>query len=119
MYREESMMEDKMTILCVSNSYEKKYYLNPEFMGLPKTIKDDLQIMCVLFTEDVGGILPFGFEPDGTLTLNVTCDEGDLLFDEIGSELKIKEIQRTRTTLLESLEMYFKVFFLGEKLEEV
>ena len=112
-------MEEKMTILCVSNSYEQKYYLNPEFMGLPKTIKDDLQIMSVLFTEDVGGILSFRFEPDGTLTIYVTCDEGDLLFDDIGSELKIKEIQRTRTALLESLETYFRVFFLGEKLEEV
>lgn len=112
-------MEDKMTVLCVSNSYEQKYYLNPEFVGLPKTVRDDLQIMSVLFTEDVGGILTWGFEPDGTLTLNVTCDEGDILFDEIGSELKIKEIQRTRTALLESLETYFKVFFLGEKLEEV
>ena len=88
-------------------------------MGLPKTVKDDLQIMSVLFTEDVGGILTFGFEPDGTLTLNVTADEGDLLFDDIGSELKIKEIQRTRTAMLESLETYFKVFFLGEKLEDV
>lgn len=117
--RIERSMENKMTILCVSNSYEQKYYLNPEFMGLPKTIKDDLQIMSVLFTEDVGGILTFGFEPDGTLTLNVTCDEGDLLFDDIGSELKIKEIQRTRQTLLESLETYYRVFFLGEKLEEV
>ena len=112
-------MEDNMTILCVSNSYEQKYYLNPEFMGLPKTVKDDLQIMCVLFTEDVGGILTFGFEPDGTLTLNVTCDEGDLLFDDIGSELKIKEIQRTRQSFLENLETYFRVFFLGEKIEEV
>ena len=112
-------MKDKMTVLCVANSYEQKYYLNPDFMGLPKTIKDDLQIMSVLFTEDVGGILTWGFEPDGTLTLNVTCDEGDLLFDEIGSELKMKEIQRTKTALLESLETYFKVFFLGEKLEEV
>ena len=60
-----------------------------------------------LFTAD-------GFE--GTLK---TCDEGDLLFDDIGSELKIREIQRTRQTLLESLETYYKVFFLGEKLEEV
>ncbi len=112
-------MKESMTVLCVSNSYEKKYYLNPEFMGLPKTVRDELQIMCVLFTEDIGGILTLGFEPDGTLTLNVTADEGDLLFDEIGSELKIKEIQRTRQTLLENLEIYFKVFFLGEKLEEV
>lgn len=112
-------MEGKMTILCVSNSYEKKYYLNPEFMGLPKTVREDLQIMCVLFTEDVGGILTFGFEPDGSLKMSVTADEGDLLFDDIGSELKIKEIQRTRQTLLESLEMYYKVFFLGKDLEEV
>ena len=112
-------MSDKMTILCVSNAYEQKYYLNPEFMGLPKTVKDDLQILSVLFTEDVGGILSFGFEPDGTLTMNVTCDEGDLLFDEIGSELKMKEIRRTRQPLLESLETYYRVFFLGEKLEEV
>lgn len=112
-------MQETMTVLCVSNSYEKKYYLNPEFMGLPKTVREDLQIMCVLFTEDVGGILTFGFETDGTLLINVTADEGDLLFDEIGSELKIKEIQRTRQTLLESLENYYKVFFLGEKLEDL
>lgn len=112
-------MKESMTVLCVSNSYEKKYYLNPEFMGLPKSVKDDLQIISVLFTEDVGGILTLGFEPDGTLLLNVTADEGDLLFDEIGSELKIKEIQRTRQTLLESLENYYKVFFLGENIEEL
>ncbi len=112
-------MEEKMTILSVANAYEQKYYLNPDFIGLPKTVRDELQIMSVLFTEDVGGILTFGFEPDGTLTINVTCDEGDLLFDEIGSALKVKEIQRTRQTLLESLETYYKVFFLGERLEEV
>lgn len=112
-------MENKMTILCVANSYEQKYYLNPEFMGLPKTVKEDLQILSVLFTEDVGGILTFGFTPKGDLSMVVTYDEGDLLFDEIGSELKIKEIQRTRQTLLESLETYYKVFFLGEQIEEV
>lgn len=111
-------MKDQITILCVSNAYEQKYYLNPEFLGLPQTVRQELQIMCVLFTEDIGGILSLGFEPDGTLTLNVTCDEGDLLFDEIGSELKIKEIQRTRWELLENLETYYRVFFLGEKIEE-
>ena len=112
------MYEEKI-VLCGANSYEKRFYLNPDFDSLPDTVKDELKVMCVLYTEDVGGILTFGFEPDGTLTLNVTCDEGDLLFDEIGSELKIKEIQRTRQVFLENLETYFRVFFLGEKIEEV
>ncbi len=107
-----------MTMLCGANSYEKKYYLNPEFEGLPTSIKEELQILCVLFTEDVGGILTMEFEPEGDLKLTVTADEGDLLFDEIGSELKIKQIQRTKQELLEGLELYYRVFFLGEKIEE-
>ncbi len=103
-------------ILCGSNSYDKKYYLDDNFAGLPQQIKDELKIMCVLYTEDVGGILTLEFEEDGTLIFQVTNDEGDYLFDEIGSVLKIKELQRSRRELLESLEMFYKVFFLHEEL---
>ena len=38
------------------------------------------------------------------------------MFDEIGSKLKIKEIQQTKEELLRSLELYYKVFFLGEEI---
>ena len=47
----------------------------------------------------------------------VDADEGDLLYDEIGSALKIKDIQRTRQDLLESLELFYKVFFLGQGID--
>ena len=50
------MYQDKVT-LCGSNAYEKKYYLNPDFSGLPEQIKQELQIACVLFTAEVGGVL--------------------------------------------------------------
>ena len=33
----------------------------------------------------------------------------DLLYDEIGSVLKVKQLQNTKQELLESLEMYYKV----------
>jgi hypothetical protein len=72
--------------------------------------------MCVLYTEDVGGILTLEFDEEGTLMLNVTSDEEDILFDEIGSVLKIKEIQRNKEDLLESLELFYRVFLLGEDL---
>ena len=49
-------MEEEI-VLCAANSYEQKYYLNPEFEMLPESIKQELNIMCVLYTEDVGGIL--------------------------------------------------------------
>lgn len=107
------MYQDKV-VLCASSAYEHKYFLSEDFNQLPEAIKDELKIMCVLFTEDVGGILTLEFEEDGTLVFNVSADEGDLLFDEIGSVLKIKELQNTKSELLEALELYYKVFFLQE-----
>ncbi len=112
------MVEDKI-VLCGANSYEEKYYLNEDFAGLPEQIRQELQIMCVLYTADIGGVLMLEFAEDGTLLFNVQCDEMDLLFDEIGSQLKIKELQNTKKELLQSLEMYYKVFFLGEEADEV
>ena len=34
-------MYEGRVVLCVSNAYEQKYYLNEDFEGLPKTIKDE------------------------------------------------------------------------------
>jgi len=106
-------------VLCGSNAYEQKYYLNEDFEGLPQTIKDELKIMCVLFTEDVGGILTLSFEEDGTLFFQTEAEEGDLLYDEIGSVLLVKKLQEEKKELLESLELYFKVFFLNEDAAEL
>lgn len=109
------MYQEKI-VLCVSNAYQKKYYLNEDFNGLPELIKDELKIMCVLYTEEIGGILSLEYDEDGSLLFRVEHEEDDFFFDEIGSVLKIKELQTTKRELLESLEMYYKVFFLGEEI---
>ena len=44
-------MFDEEVVLCASSAYEKKFYLNEEFSRLPEDIKNELKIMCVLFTE--------------------------------------------------------------------
>ena len=43
----------------------------------------------------------------------VRAEEDDFLFDEIGSVLKIKQLREIKKDLLESLETYYKVFFLS------
>ena len=108
------MFNEKM-VLCASNAYEKKYYLNDQFSNLPERVKQELQIMCVLFTEEVGGILILQYEEDGTLQIVTEADEGDLLYDDIGCGLKVKQMQLDKRELFESLEMYYKVFVLGEE----
>ena len=109
---------DEDMVLCAASSYEQKYYLNPEFESLPEAVKQELQIMCVLYTADVGGVLLLVFDENGNLELKVEHNEGDFSFDEIGSVLKIKELQNTKEELFKSLEMFYKVFYLGEEMEE-
>jgi hypothetical protein len=46
--------------------------------------------------------------------LETQADEGDLLYDDIGCGLMIKKIQTEKSELLRNLELYYKVFFLGE-----
>lgn len=105
-------------VLCGASSYKKKYYINEDFEGLPESIKDELKIMCVLYTEDIGGTLQLIFDGEGNLEFRTEAQEGDLLYDEIGSVLKIKQLQNTKQELFEALELYFRVFFLGEEMEE-
>lgn len=111
------MYKDKM-ILCGASSYDQLFYFNPDFDNLPKEIQDELKIMCVLYTEDVGGIIRLEYDEEGNLNLTVESKEDDFFFDEIGSVLKIKQIQREKKELLTNLETYYKVFFLGETGEE-
>lgn len=112
-------MYQEKVVLCASSAYEKKFWLNDDFKMLPEQIKQELKIMCVLFTEDIGGVLTLEYEEDGTLIFKVDSEESDYLYDEIGSILKIKQIQREKAELLEALELYYRVFFLGEDATEL
>lgn len=74
------------TVLCGSNSYERKYYFNEDFESLPDAVKRQLQVMCVWFTEECGGILTLEFTEDGTLEFKHTTSEYDGYYDEIGAK---------------------------------
>ena len=111
-------MSNQEITLCASNAYNRKYYLSDKFQGLPEAIKEELQIMCVLYTEDVGGVLELVFDEDGNLEFRTSYEEGDFFYDEIGSVLKIKQYQNVKRELLESLETYYRIVFLGEGLDE-
>lgn len=107
-------MENDNVILCGANSYEQKYYFNEDFSLIPESIKEELNVICVLFTEEVGGVFMIGFDEEGKVLLMTDADEEDLLYDEIGAGLLVKEVQRKRQELFESLELFYKTFVVGE-----
>ena len=100
--------------LCACSAYDKKFYLSDLFRGIPQSVKDELKIMSVLFTEDVGGVLELVFDEVGELQFRTSCDEGDYLYDDIGSALKVKQLQRQERDLMEELQLFYRVIVLGE-----
>ena len=62
----------------------------------------------------MGGILSLEFDESGTLLFKTEADEGDILYDDIACGMLIKKLRYEKRELLESLEMFYKVFFLGE-----
>ena len=112
-------MKDNRKVLCGANAYEQKYYFNEQFNGIPDSIKDELHIICVLFTEEVGGVFTMVFEEDGSLSLETVAEETDIYYDEISSGLLVQEIRRNRQDFFESLKIYYRVFVQGESIEEL
>lgn len=113
------MKEDKM-VICGANAYEQKYYFNEKQYGkLPQSIKDELHIMCVLFTEEVGGIITIAFDEDGGINIGTQSDPEDYYYDDISSGLLVGKIRQHREDLFEALSMYYRVFVLHEQFDGI
>jgi hypothetical protein len=98
-------------VLCTASRYVQKFYINPDFDSLPGQVKDELKAMCVLFTEEVGGIIILYFDENGSLNIKTEAEENDLLYDEIGSGLMVRRMINTKRELFEQLEQYYEAFF--------
>ena len=113
------MKNEDQIVLCGANAYEQKYYFNEQFNGIPESIKEELRIICVLFTEEVGGIFTIGFDQDGILALQTDVADDDFYYDEITSGLLVGEVRRNRQELFESLGLFYKVFILKEDISSL
>lgn len=113
------MCEEQKVVLCGANAYDKKYYFNEKFKGIPESIQQELHVICVLFTEEVGGIFTIEFEKDGRVELRTEYAPEDYLYDEIGSGLLVGEIRRKRQELFEPLGLYYRVVVLHESVDEL
>lgn len=111
---EKGALPDGRIVLCGANAYEKKFYFNPKFGRLPDSIQKELHIICVLFTEEVGGIFYIVFDDEGNVCFETNAEEDDIYYDDVSSGLLIGEIRRDRRELFESLSLYYRVLILGE-----
>ncbi len=104
-------MEQLEVILAVSNSYEELYYFNEDFSSLPHQVQEEIHVLMVMHTAEVGGILIMGFDEEGELFIKSEVKEYDGYHDEIGSHLKIKQYQIDYEELFSALQEFYNCFF--------
>jgi hypothetical protein len=106
-------------VVCGANAYEQKYYFNKQFEKIPQSVQDDLHILCVLFTEEVGGIFTIGFDEEGELLLETRAEEDDIYYDEIASGMFIKQVRDNRQEIFEALQLYYRALIKKEPIEQI
>ena len=104
------------TVLCAASAYERKYCFNPEFVKLPKEIQNELQIMCVKYTEECGGVISVVFNEDGDVELRTEVNEDDILHDGIAAGILIRRLEKEKEELFEQLVYFYRIFILGSKM---
>lgn len=103
-------------VLMAANNYEQKYYFNNRFDKLPEDIKKELNIIAVMFTTRIGGIITFYFDEEtGEIMIETDHNEEDILYDEIGSGLEVRKLQLENKELFEQLQLYYNSMELINK----
>ena len=83
-----------------------KYFFNEEKYGiLPSGVKDELKVILVKYCSDVGGTIVFSFSEDNKLLIT-TLEP----IDDIGAEMKVKEMQKNNSELFAQLELFAENF---------
>ncbi len=91
-------------VLCGANAQSMKYYFNEaKFSKLPKTVQNELKVLCVSFCADVGGVITLCFNAEGHLSIQTIAP-----IDEIGAELRVKKMQSEQAELFGQLERFYK-----------
>ena len=105
---------DGRVVLCGASSYEEKYWFNPIFRAIPESIREELRVICVLFTQEAGGVFTVEFEEDGKIFLRTECDEEDITWDNVSAGLLSGEVRRRREDLFSALTLYYRATILHE-----
>ena len=97
-------------ILAAASFYNQKYYISPEFSGLPRDVQQEIQVMAVVTAEKIHGIFTIGFDEDGEMFFETMGAEDDFDYDDIGAGLEVSRLRREQRELMEALKLWYSIF---------
>ena len=100
-------------VLAAASFYQKKYFINPKFINLPKDVQKELHLWVTTVAENIHGIFIIAFDQDGFLLFETMGEKNDFDYDHIGAGLEVTRLKREQRELVEALQLWYSVYYSG------
>lgn len=97
------------TLLVAVSPYTQQYYFNEKFQELPDSIKEELRVRIAVIAEKVNAIISLYFDEKGEIVFEMRYED-PMLYDDIGAELELKQLQTKEYELFKALKLWYKVY---------
>lgn len=106
---------DGKVILAGASFYTLKHYFNDEFLGLPTSIKKELENIIVVLSGKTKGIIVIGFYiDDGSIYIEEQSGCEDFTYDSIYAGLEIRKFEKENDEFFISLTKWFNEVYKNE-----
>lgn len=107
-------MDENKSLIGRASIYNKTYYYNPLFSGLPKPVSDEVQEICKYYAAKLHCIFALKFKENGDVYFECLPEEWDEGFDEIGAKLDLDKLAREKQEFFISLKAWYVMTVLKE-----
>lgn len=108
-------------IFISASYYKQKYYANPQYEKMPAEIRNQMRSLCIMLAEKLHGVITLGFDQGGDVFLEITAEEGDHEYDEIGAQLEVKDVEKENAEVFRKMKLWYLMYQTeyGELFREV
>lgn len=110
-------MENENKVIAGASVYNEKYFISSEYSRVPEEVLKELKDICILYAQKLHCIFTVNFNEDGEIYFETRAEEWDYHFDEIGAKLDIDKLMREKRTLINALNLWYRVFVKKEKID--
>jgi len=101
-------MEEQKALIGRASIYNKIYYYNPLYSGLPPAVLAEVQEICTHYAAKLHCIFALKYRENGDVYFECLPEEWDESFDEIGAKLDMDKLARERRDFFLSLKAWYR-----------
>ena len=97
----------ELKTIAAASFENQKFFLDPACSALPIEIKDEIKVLCVSMAQKLCCTFTMNFDEFGDVYFQTFPQQDAFAFDDIGADLEIKRIRKSKCQLLLGLQEWY------------